>query len=241
MSAPTVHTTETVRPQNGRMSDSAGEPATRSGIAGSRIAAELRQDILDGNYAPGARVRQEDLADQHGASRLPVREALRMLESEGLVTVVANTGAWVSRLSLAECEEMYQIRERIEPLLLRFSIPRLDERAIDRLEQLADEMERSTDVEHFLRLDREFHLSSYAAAETSVLGGLVEQLWNRTQHYRRAFTRVFRSEGDRSVHHDHHLIVHAVRRGDLDEAERVLYGHIRRTRLELARHPEVFA
>jgi DNA-binding GntR family transcriptional regulator len=216
------------------------EITPRSG-AGTRIAAELRQAILDGHYAPGARVQQEDLAGQHGASRLPVREALRILESEGLVTLVANTGAWVSQLSLTECEEMYQIRERIEPLLLRFSIPNLGPAEIDTLERLADEMESSTDVEQFLRLDREFHLSSYAAAETSVLGDLVEQLWNRTQHYRRAFTRVFRSEGDRSAHYDHHLIVHAIRRGDLDEAERVLALHIRRTRLELARHPEVFA
>lgn len=216
------------------------ETTPRSG-AGTRIAAELRQAILDGHYAPGARVQQENLAGQHGASRLPVREALRILESEGLVTLVANTGAWVSQLSLAECEEMYQIRERIEPLLMRFSIPNLSSTEVDTLERLADEMEASTDVEQFLRLDREFHLSSYAAAETSVLGDLVEQLWNRTQHYRRAFTRVFRSEGDRSAHYDHHLIVHAIRRGDLDEAERVLALHIRRTRLELARHPEVFA
>lgn len=221
--------------QNGQMT----EPATRNG-AGARIAAELRQAILDGHYAPGTRVRQEDLADQHGASRVPVREALRMLESEGLVTVVANTGAWVSRLSLSECEEMYQIRERLEPLLLRYSIPNLAESEVDHLGLLADAMERSSDVEHFLRLDREFHLSSYAGAETNVLGEMVLQLWNRTQHYRRAFTHVFRSEGDRSAHHDHHLLVHAIRRDDLDEAERVLHDHIRRTRLELTRHPAVF-
>src|SRR4051794_18101373 len=87
------------------------------GGAGTRIASELREAILTGEYAPGDRVRQEDLADRHGASRVPVREALRMLESEGLVTLVANTGAWVSRVSLAECEEIYRIRERIEPLL----------------------------------------------------------------------------------------------------------------------------
>ena len=141
--------------QNGRVT----ETIPRNG-AGARIAAELRQAILDGRYAPGARVRQEDLAGQHGASRLPVREALRMLESEGLVTLVANTGAWVSQLSLAECQEMYQIRERLEPLLLRYSIPHLDPSRVDQLELLADAMERSSDVEQFLRLDREFHLSS---------------------------------------------------------------------------------
>lgn len=210
------------------------------GAAGARIAAELREAILRGEHAPGTRIRQEDLAGRHGASRLPVREALRMLEAEGLVTLVANTGAWVSTLSLAECEEMYQIRERIEPLLLRSTMPLLDESAVDGLQLLADAMERSTDVEQFLRLDREFHLSCYAPGETAVLGDLVLQLWNRTQHYRRAYSRMFRSEGDRSVHYEHQLLVSAVRHQDPDEAERILAGHIRRTRLELVRHPPLF-
>lgn len=210
------------------------------GAAGARIASELRDAILAGEYAPGARIRQEDLADRHGASRLPVREALRMLEAEGLLTLVANTGAWVTKLTLADCEELYRIRERIEPLLLSYSVPHLSEQAIDQLAELADAMEIAGDVEAFLRLDREFHLGSYAAADTAVLGDLVLGLWNRTQHYRRAFTRVFRSGGERDVHHDHHLLVAAIRRRDAEEAERIQSAHIRRTRLELARHPEIF-
>jgi len=209
-------------------------------VAGARIAAGLRDAILAGEYAPGARIRQEDLADRHGASRLPVRDALRMLEAEGLVTVRANAGAWVSTLSRSDFEELYRIRERIEPLLLGFNVPLLDEAAIDRLELLAGAMEASADVEEFLDLDREFHLSAYGSAETTVLGELVVQLWNRTQHYRRAFTRMFRSGGDRSVHHEHHLLVSAIRRRDAEDAERILAGHIRRTRLELERHPEIF-
>ena len=211
------------------------------GAAGLRVAERLRMSILAGDFAPGERIRQEVLAQRYGASRVPVREALRMLESEGLVTLVANTGAWVSRISLAECEEMYQIRERVEPLLLRVNLPLLTEQDVVELARLADAMERTQDVEEFLALDRAFHLSCYDRAVTSVLGDLILQLWNRTQHYRRAFTRVFRAEGDRSVHHEHHLLVAAIRRRDADEAERVLAGHIRRTRLELARHPEVFA
>src|SRR5690606_14875057 len=161
---------------------------------------------LAGEYEPGARIRQEDLADRLGASRVPVREALRMLEAEGLVTLVANTGAWVSRLSQAECDELYQVRERIEPLLLRYNAPLLTPEEIDRLEQLAIDMERSDDVEAFLTLDRDFHLSCYRSAPTIMLGETVLNLWNRTQHYRRAYIRYFRSEGDRSVHHEHHLL-----------------------------------
>jgi DNA-binding GntR family transcriptional regulator len=210
------------------------------GAAGARIASELRDAILDGEYVPGARIRQDDLAERYGASRVPVREALRMLESEGLLTLVANTGAWITRLTLADCDELYRIRERLEPLLLSYSVPALSDSAIEHFAELADAMEAADDVEEFLRLDREFHLRSYAGAETSVLGDLVLGLWNRTQHYRRAFTRVFRTEGDRSVHHDHQLLVAAFRRRDTEEAERVLAAHIRRTRLELARHPELF-
>ena len=229
----------TDRGRSARMGDMTLELPTHGG-AGVRIAGELRAAILRGEHAPGTRIRQEDLAGRHGASRLPVREALRMLEAEGLVTLVANTGAWVSRLSLAECQEMYQIRERIEPLLLRYNVPLLSDAEIDDLQELADAMERSDDVEQFLSLDRDFHLSCYAADDTAVLGEMVLGLWNRTQHYRRAFSRMFRSEGDRSVHHEHQLLVSAIRRRDLDEAEGVLAGHIRRTRLELVRHPQVF-
>jgi DNA-binding GntR family transcriptional regulator len=208
------------------------------GAAGARIADDLRRSILAGEFEPGARIRQEELADRHGASRLPVREALRVLQGEGLVTLVANTGAWVARLSLPECEEMYQIRERIEPLLLRYNVPLLSDDEIETLDRLAFEMEQTSSIEEFIALDREFHLSSYSSARTSVLGEMVQQLWNRTQHYRRAFMRV--GADDRSVHHEHHLLVSALRRRDVEDAERVLVGHIRRTRLELARHPGIF-
>ena len=211
------------------------------GATGAAIAASLRDEILAGTYAPGERIRQDELADLHGASRLPVRDALRILEAEGLVNLVANTGAWVAKISMAECDEMYQMRERLEPLLLRLNVPRISADQADGLDLLADSMESSTDVERFLRLDREFHLSCLQAVETSVLGATVLNLWNRTQQYRRAATQLFYIENDRSVHFDHHLIVNAIRLGDADEAEQVLSRHIRRSRLELSRHPEVFA
>jgi DNA-binding GntR family transcriptional regulator len=220
------------------------EPTTVSGrthgASGARIAAELRDAILAGHYSPGSRIRQEDLAEAYGASRLPVRDALRMLEAEGLVTLVANTGAWVAKLNPAECEELYQVRERLEPFLLSLNVPLLQEERIDELGLLATAMEHTDDVEKFLQLDREFHLSSYAVAETTMLQEMTVRLWNRTQPYRRVYTRMFRAEGDHSVHHEHHLIVAALHRRDAEGAERLLAGHIRRTRLELARHPEVF-
>lgn len=205
-----------------------------------RIAASLKEDILAGKFKPGVRLRQEDIAEQFGASRSPVREAFRMLEADGLVNLVAHTGAWIAQLSLVECEEMYQIRERIEPLLLRLSIPHLSKAKIDHLADLARQMEQNKEVEIFLKLDREFHLLSYEGADTALLGEMVSRLWNTTQHYRRAYTKLLATDGFKPAHYEHHLLLTAILRNDVDDAERILFGHIRRTRLELAQHPDVF-
>lgn len=205
-----------------------------------RIAAALKEEILVGKYPPGTRIRQEDIAEQFGASRSPVREALRMLHADGLINLVAHTGAWIAELSLAECEEMYQIRERIEPLLLRLSIPGLTEEQIEKLEEISARMEKNKDIETFLKLDREFHLLTYAGADTALLDEMVQRLWNTTQHYRRAYTKLLAGNGFKPAHYEHHLMLSAIKKRDLDDAERVLYGHIRRTRLELGQHPDVF-
>jgi DNA-binding GntR family transcriptional regulator len=224
----------------------------RDNVASHRIADSLRTAILDGSYRPGERIRQEDVAARSGASRIPVREALRMLTAEGLVTLVANSGAWVTKLTMAECAEMYQIRERLEPLLLRTSMPRLGEAAIGRLTELTAAMEAAgTDVDAFLRADREFHLSSYGGAASGETWQIIHRMWNTTQHYRREFTqRAARgganggdgAGGGLSVTHlEHRLLLDCIRRQDGDDAERVLVTHIRRTRLELEKHPEIFA
>ena len=156
------------------------------------------------------------------------------------MTLVANTGAWVSRLSLRECDELYRVRELIEPLLLQYNAPNLAPDAIERLKVIAEEMATSRDVDRFLELDREFHLACYAGAETLMLGDTVQRLWNTTQHYRRAYTLLLDHDKNRIVHDEHHMLVTAIENGDVDDAARVLLGHIRRTRLELARHPEIF-
>jgi DNA-binding GntR family transcriptional regulator len=219
---------------------------TRDNVASQRIADSLRAAILDGSYRPGERIRQEDVAARSGASRIPVREALRMLAAEGLVTLVANSGAWVTSLTMAECAELYLIRERLEPLLLRTSMPRLAEAALGRLAELTATMEAAdADVDAFLRADREFHLASYAGAASGETWQIIHRLWNATQHYRREFTqRAARGDtggGLGVTHLEHRLLLDCVRRQDADDAERVLVTHIRRTRLELEKHPEIFA
>ena len=205
-----------------------------------QIANSVKQEILAGKYPPGVRVRQEDIAEQFGASRSPVREALRILEADGLIKLVAHTGAWIADLSQAECEEMYQLRERVEPLLLRLSLPSLSDAKILELEKLTKAMEATKDVEEFLALDREFHLLSYSGADTTLVGDMVNRLWNTTQHYRRAYSQMMAASSFKPAHYEHHLLLAAMRKGDADDAERILFGHIRRTRLELSQHPDIF-
>ncbi len=217
------------------------DPGYRDNVASHRIADSLRTAILGGSYLPGERIRQEDVAARSGASRIPVREALRMLDSEGLVTLVANSGAWVTKLSMSECVETYLIRERLEPLLLRTSMPNLDDGAAGRLGELAAEMEAGAGLDAFMRADREFHLSSYAGAASSEMWQIIHRMWNTTQHYRREFTRLAMAGGLSVTHLEHRLLLDCIRRQDPDDAERVLITHLRRTRLELEKHPEIFA
>jgi DNA-binding GntR family transcriptional regulator len=197
------------------------------------VADELKEKILSGDYKPGTRLVQDDLASKFKASRSPIREALRMLEADGLVEIKPHSGAWISELNLAEFEEMYQIRERIEPLMLRLSIPNLTTKLIKELEETLEKLSQAKSVEQFLKLDREFHLLTYEGANTTFLGEIVQRMWNTTQPYRRLYSKILEQENFNSAHLEHTLLMKAIKRADLDDAERILYGHIRRTRLEL--------
>jgi DNA-binding GntR family transcriptional regulator len=92
----------------------------------------------------------------------------------------------------------------------------------------------------FLALDREFHLLTYSGCRIDPLTSMVTRLWNSTQHYRRAFMALSGSRRMWVVHSEHRLLLDAIQRRDTVDAERYLSGHIRRTRIELDRHPEVF-
>jgi DNA-binding GntR family transcriptional regulator len=206
-----------------------------------RVAETLREEILNGTLAPGQRIVQEEIALRFGASRQPVRDALRLLEGDGLVTLKANSGAWVSELSESECIEAYLVRERLEPLLLSQSIPNLTSTQIENLKNLVLQIEKTTDIEKFLRLDREFHLLSYSGAEAGMLREFVERIWNTTQHYRRAFAKLNGFSTSEVTHLEHKLILDGIVRNDSAQAERALEGHIRRTRVTLSEHKEIFS
>lgn len=205
-----------------------------------RVTANIRELILDGELGPGVRIGQESLAERFGTSRIPVRDALRQLESEGLVILVPNSSARVAKLDVDELLEIYKIRELIEPLALSEAIPRMTDEEIAALERAVAEIEGTEDSDVFLGLDREFHLSSYRAADMPQLKSLVERFWNTTQHYRRAYTKMVWQKGNWIINSEHRLLVEAVKRRNVTDAGQILMMHIRRTRLELARHTELF-
>ena len=214
---------------------------TDLGAASERIAASLREAILSGEIAPGQWIRQEEVAARLGASRLPVREALRMLEAEGLTEHEANKGARVPLLDQHEVDVVYQMRERLEPLALTESLPHLTDDQIQHLEYVQERIEADVQLTEFLVLDREFHLTSYAACPSEQLVSTISRLWNTTQHYRRSFMQIGGPDRRWVVNSEHRLLLDAIRRRDAVDGERFLSGHIRRTRIELAQHPEVFA
>ena len=217
-----------------------GDELAGFGGAAHRVAAELRRSILDGELPPGARVRQEEVAARIGASRLPVREALRMLTAEGLLQSEPNKGARVSVLTAANVDLIYQMRERLEPLALIETLPHLTDADLARLADLQEQIAAHEDVAEFLQVDREFHLLTYSYCALESLSETVLRMWNSTQHYRRAFMHVVGSGQRWVINAEHGLLLDALRRRDPVDAERYLAGHIRRTRVELSRHPEIF-
>jgi DNA-binding GntR family transcriptional regulator len=136
---------------------------------------------------------------------------------------------------------IYRMRERLEPVALAESLPRLDEADLDRLDDLQHQIEHNTDLDRFLELDRAFHLGTYSGCEIDPLNAIVTRLWNSTQHYRRAYVALGGQDRMWVVNSEHRLLLDAVVRRDSTDAERFLEGHIRRTRIELGRHPSLFS
>jgi DNA-binding GntR family transcriptional regulator len=205
-------------------------------VASQRVADILAERILSGSLPPGARIKQDELAEELNTSRIPVRDALRILETRGLVTLRANAGARVASMSLRDLEISYEIRERIEPLLLADSVPHLTDQDISQMHMLKEQIEATRDVEIFLALDRQFHWTAFRRHRAPQLYQIVERLWDTTQSYRRAFAGLALAGGARIVMAEHVLLLHAVERRDADTASSVLVTHIRRTRVNLRRH-----
>ena len=228
------------------MSPNGNSSSTRSKTPGytplaASVADHLREAIISGRYKVGERIRQEAVAEEVGTSRIPVREALNRLQNEGLVTITSHVGARVARLDFDELDEAYLIRERLESLAISRSAPHLTNRQLKALEGLLSEMDASAeakDLSLWVDLDRRFHLATYQAANLPRLLTMIEGLWNATQQYRRAYTGL--PERLSIAAAEHRLIMQALQRHDAEAAEQLSLMHIRRTRLTLGEHRELF-
>ncbi|MCL4288848.1 MAG: GntR family transcriptional regulator [Thermoleophilia bacterium] len=217
--------------------------ASSRGEAIQLVTRELRNEILDGFLAPGERIGQAAVAERFGVSRLPVREALRALQNEGLVTIVPNAGARVVRLDATELDEIYWLRERLEPAAIAESVPLLTAEDLRAIREHAEEMERiaaAGDTAGWLAIDVDFHRTLLSRAPLPEVRRMIARLWNVARPYRLAYLQTSFPESLLIGHMEHRLLLDAAERGDPVDAERLLAIHIRRTRLALREHSELF-
>jgi DNA-binding GntR family transcriptional regulator len=205
------------------------------------VARRLHEQIVEGVLKPGAPIRQEAVAKEFGVSRLPVREALRQLESEGLVVLRPHSGARVAVLDFEECLDIYKIRERLEPLAFSESVGRLTSEQLDEVARAAAEVELLTaDHAAWLAADRAFHLACYAGVATPRILRMIVGFWNTTQHYRRVLLTTFTEHDFELAHDEHRLMVDALVHGDARRGVDMVRMAMERSRLRLSRHRDLF-
>jgi DNA-binding GntR family transcriptional regulator len=207
--------------------------------ASERAAGTVRELILHGELAAGARLGEAELAERLGVSRTPVREALTRLAAEGLVEIIPNRGARVSSWTVAELEEVFDLRAALEPRLTALAVPQAADEDIDELGALAEEMLAAggpgpgQDLDAIVPLNRAFHERLVALADHAAMAGALAGAIHTP-----IVLRNFHAYDDASLGRSlgHHLeIVAAVRAGDPAWAQAVMTAHIHNARAVMVR------
>jgi len=173
----------------------------------------LRHDILTGAFAPGEQLVQETLAERYGVSRVPIREALKVLETEGQVEHERHRGYFVATLSVDELQEVYAIRRLLEAELIKAAVPLIADADIARYKALAREVSSAKGVTNVAAANREFHFAIFEAARKPRTLKLVAQLWDATDPYRAVY---FAEQVNRErIEHEHELMVQALAARDI--------------------------
>ncbi|MET9436477.1 GntR family transcriptional regulator [Streptomyces sp. NPDC006551] len=187
---------------------------------------ELRRAITSGELRPGGQIRQDALAARLDVSRVPLREALKTLEAEGLVVHHVHRGYFVAELSLADLEEIYRIRDLLETEAVRLAMARAEDGLTAALERIQREVERAADagdVTAMAAANRRFHFTLVEASGMPRLVRLIATLWDATDAYRSLYyTEVPHRE--RAVR-EHRAVISAIRHGDTDAALQWLHEH----------------
>ena len=193
-----------------------------------QVYALLRERILDNSLLPGATLREEALAQDLSVSRVPVREALRRLAAEGLVTLVPRQGAIVSSLTIKQFLDAYRVREALEALAIRLAVPHVTADDLAALETLQDEMSAAAaagDAEAFFAANAAFHALFVTRSQNDDLQTIHGTLVDRMRRYLSPSTQL-RGGMERSLL-EHRAILDAVLAGDADAAARLVGDHIR--------------
>ncbi len=190
------------------------------------VADALRSAILGGEFADGEELNQVELARHFGVSRVPVREALRQLQAEGLVSAEAHRRAVVVGFSQERIEEIFEIRALIEGHTLERSAPAIDKEALARLRDLCDAMDATTDQASWLELNHAFHRALLEPSGQRTAIGLVAQLSGQVGRYiRRAGVNSRLTDASS----EHRLILDALEANDVPRARAALEAHINQT------------
>jgi DNA-binding GntR family transcriptional regulator len=197
----------------------------------ARIADLLRAQILAGSLAGGVQLKQEQLAQTFGVSRIPVREALTRLAAEGLVVLEPNKGATVFRPSLAEIVEALDIRLALETRALALALPRMTPATLARSEQILARYDKATTPAQWTRFNLEFHLSLYEPAGRPRFLSMIETVVTGIDRHVRE--RISLALGRDDPQADHYAILDACRRGDVEQAVARLHRHIEGTQRAL--------
>lgn len=195
-------------------------------LARSIIEETLRSAILDGRLPCGTALRQQDLADLFGVSRMPVREALRQLEAQSLLHVVAHKGAVVAALVEGDAAETYALRLLLESEALRLAIPHLDEDNFAEAARCIEAMESEADYAQIGHLNRLFHMALYNKAGNRRLLTLVENGLIEEERFLR-FNLQAMGLGKISQD-DHRQLLRTAREGDIEACLKALEKHLGR-------------
>lgn len=191
---------------------------------------QLREDILSGRYAQREELKEAALSKEMGVSRTPVREALRQLELEGLVSIIPNKGAYVNGITAQDIYDIYVIRSYLEGLCARWACDHIKKSQLSELEEityLSDFHIQRAHWDQIYELDNRFHLLLYAACGSKALKSILSNYHHYVERVRR---NTLSSRGRaREAAKEHKAILDAVRKRDEETAERLANEHIEKS------------
>lgn len=188
----------------------------------------IRSGILESRYPLGSRLDQQALADELGASTIPVRESLRQLEAEGLVQITPRRGAFVVSPSVDEVREVYRLREVFEAFATKEAVPALTPEDLAEMDALLAEMARvgkSDPSRAWSSLNRTWHFKLYGAAQLPLLMQFIGTLWDRCRLTSHLYARDVSHR--RRSNEDHNKIMTALRAGEAELAAEIIANHVR--------------